>query len=328
VSRLTILIYAGPPGRADQQLDEQLETSLLSALENRPDDCEILVAHDGRYSDPYDLADEVTFVTPQRGRRPIDAIRTAVQTAQGEVIHTLAAGATVEPDWVEPALLCFDQPNVASVAPLALRPADENQAPRVATAGLRYSSGGAVRHTLAGATWNEEKPREPKIIGPALAAGFYRREWLLRLDAPTRRLGLTVADADIALSLGALGQAAILEPRCRVTLPAPAPSRGLADALARERLFWRHAKSRGMLRSLLMHPGHVLADIMRQVSSPAALGAFAGRVLGMLDISGTGRSAARLREIAAELECESPASLPLDADGGGQEAAPSLRRAG
>ena len=42
---------------------EAFEDTLASVLQNRPVASEILVAHDGHYTDPFQLGDEVTFVT-------------------------------------------------------------------------------------------------------------------------------------------------------------------------------------------------------------------------------------------------------------------------
>ena len=53
--RLSILIPAlGSP--------EALETTLLSVLENRPHDCQVLVALGIDYANPYQLDDEVEFL--------------------------------------------------------------------------------------------------------------------------------------------------------------------------------------------------------------------------------------------------------------------------
>ena len=41
---------------------ESVERTLVSVLENRPTDCEVFVALNQPYSDPYDLKDEVRFV--------------------------------------------------------------------------------------------------------------------------------------------------------------------------------------------------------------------------------------------------------------------------
>ncbi len=43
---------------------ESWEGTLVSVLENRPADCEIIVALSQPYADPYDLKDEVRFVAP------------------------------------------------------------------------------------------------------------------------------------------------------------------------------------------------------------------------------------------------------------------------
>ena len=55
VPRLSIVI----PSVGDCNL---LEDSLVSVLENRPADCEVLVVHNRPYDDPYNLAGEVRFV--------------------------------------------------------------------------------------------------------------------------------------------------------------------------------------------------------------------------------------------------------------------------
>ena len=41
------------------------EATLVSVLENQPSCSEVIVAHDGSYDDPFDLADEVRLVESQ-----------------------------------------------------------------------------------------------------------------------------------------------------------------------------------------------------------------------------------------------------------------------
>ena len=53
--RLSIVVFCFH----DSQL---LEETLVSVLQNRPDNSEVLVMHDGTYEDPYDLVDEVRFI--------------------------------------------------------------------------------------------------------------------------------------------------------------------------------------------------------------------------------------------------------------------------
>ena len=58
--RLSIIV----PHRQD---DQQLEATILSVLENRPRDCEVIVVHDGSYLDPYQLSDELIYVQEEQG---------------------------------------------------------------------------------------------------------------------------------------------------------------------------------------------------------------------------------------------------------------------
>ena len=67
VPRLSIVLpVLGPP--------VQMEDALVSVLENRPSDCEILVVHNEPYDDPYDLKNEVCFIEAPRDSRWVDAI--------------------------------------------------------------------------------------------------------------------------------------------------------------------------------------------------------------------------------------------------------------
>ena len=43
------------------------ESTLISVLENQPAASEVIVAHDGSYDDPFDLGEEVRFVSAGSG---------------------------------------------------------------------------------------------------------------------------------------------------------------------------------------------------------------------------------------------------------------------
>ena len=45
----------------------RLDDTLVSVLENRPANCEIIVVHTEPYDDPYDLAGEVRFLEARAG---------------------------------------------------------------------------------------------------------------------------------------------------------------------------------------------------------------------------------------------------------------------
>ena len=84
-----------------------LEETLVSVLENRPADCDIIVAHTMRYDDPWNIREEVSFVEPPRGSGLIGCIHAGAAAATGDVIHVLAAGWKATDGWTEPALEHF-----------------------------------------------------------------------------------------------------------------------------------------------------------------------------------------------------------------------------
>ena len=54
--------------------DQRLEETILSVLENRPRDCEVIVVHDGSYRDPYDLGDEVVYVQEEPNSSAVELL--------------------------------------------------------------------------------------------------------------------------------------------------------------------------------------------------------------------------------------------------------------
>ncbi len=71
-----------------------METTLVSVLEHRPSDCEILLVFNAPYDDPYSLKDEVQFI-----QAPANASRVACvnwpRDVQSPYISILAPGVTV-----------------------------------------------------------------------------------------------------------------------------------------------------------------------------------------------------------------------------------------
>ena len=99
------------------QRDEKLfEETLLSVLENRADGCEILAVHNGTYSDPFDLGDEVRFVVA-RSSNLVDLIRDAFDATHAGIVHVLGTGIRATPDWTLAAIDAFSDNNVAAVIP-------------------------------------------------------------------------------------------------------------------------------------------------------------------------------------------------------------------
>ena len=64
------------------------DDTLVSVLQNRPADCEVLVAHREPYDDPYALSGEVQFIESQSDSLAA-LLNTALDQASGEVLHVM-----------------------------------------------------------------------------------------------------------------------------------------------------------------------------------------------------------------------------------------------
>jgi glycosyl transferase family 2 len=275
VPRLSIIIPA--LGNA-----ARLETTLVSVLENRPPDCEILVVHTGAYDDPYDLHDEIRFLEMSPRASLVACINRAVETSTGSLIHLLSAGFQVTEGWTEKAIAHFCDPRVASVAPLVVDVLENNV---VIAAGLRYSCrrGRIVNTTLPDNTGQ----RSSELLGPMLQAAFFRRSALELLGGLPSDTGDELADIDTALILLYAGYAHVLELQCVVMASAneivPAPP-GFRSGLAAERLFWRAAPIVGWAKSLGAHPLEVASECLRALPRPQGMSALLGRFLGACQV--------------------------------------------
>ncbi|MEZ6092241.1 MAG: glycosyltransferase family 2 protein [Pirellulaceae bacterium] len=108
--RLSIII----PLRSNLEL---FEATLVSVLENRPDECEVIVAHDGSYDDPFDLAGEVCFAVAD-DQALVNLVWAATQIATSPVVHVLADGFLASEDWTRAAVDAFDDEEVQCATPL------------------------------------------------------------------------------------------------------------------------------------------------------------------------------------------------------------------
>ncbi len=274
--RLSILV----PSRGPAEL---LERTLVSVLEHRPEECEVLVADMFGYADPYDLAAEglVRFLPLPRRTCPLEALNQAVRHSQGDLLHVLAAGMEVSPGWTDAALERFEEsPTLGCVAPLIL---DGTRSETLLAAGLEISGSGEPVWRGAQARLADRWQRPGTPLGCILPAGFYRREALPKPRAFDPRFGLKAADAALAVRLKQAGWQAVFEPRSQVTLTAaPQPSWGeaVSGGRGRERFFWHQwRKSPGVCR-LVLHPFSLL---WTSLAGPRPAATLLGRLWGSLD---------------------------------------------
>lgn len=96
---------------------DPLEETLLSVLESRPPQCDIVVAVAGNYLDPYDLGGEVAILNLPPTTAWSDLVRQAVERTTSDAVLLLSAGARWLPkDWTD-WKAAFGDPDVGIVAP-------------------------------------------------------------------------------------------------------------------------------------------------------------------------------------------------------------------
>jgi GT2 family glycosyltransferase len=271
---------------------ESLEGTLVSVLENRPADCEVFVALDRPYADPYDLRGEVHFVTAGKRLPLIGAVNQALATTRAHFVHLLSSGCCVSEGWTEPALARFGNRRVAAVAPVVF---DVEEPTRILAAGLGYRPSGCRVLIAQGQT--EPPAAPPELIGACGFAAFYRRTALELVGRLSPQLGLAQADVDVALSLATAGMTAVIEPDSRVLANREveaveeAPFR---QSLHEERLFWRNLPSSNRGFAIAAHLGRATWDVARCFPRPSLVQRLAGRALACCQLGSYVRRSAAL----------------------------------
>ena len=272
-----------------------LEGTLLSVLENRPADCEIIVALNQAYADPYDLKGEVRFVEQQGGAGPIARINRALAATRAPFVHLLASGCEVTEGWTEPALSRFGDRQIASVGPLVMDAANRD---RIFAAGVGYRRGGARVLVGRGLTFVAAET-ESAVRGACGFAAFYRKAALDFVGGPSCQLGVRQADVDLALVFERAGFGFALEPRSRVFAApeADAVEAAFARALHEERLFWRNLPSQGRAKSLSAHAGLVALELLTSFARPRMLTQLLARTWGCSQVLGYARHRRALAQL-------------------------------
>ncbi len=289
-----------------------LETSLVSVLENRPDDCEIVVVRSAVYDDPYGLEDEVCYLEAP-GAGPATSFNLGVEASRGQIVHLLACGVEVSPGWTDAVLSHFDDPRVAAVAPMVLT---AEPSPCVAAAGIAYHRSGTSRVLGQGAPADSVVGGRA-VLGPDASAGFYRKSTLEVIGGLAVGLGVASANLDLALQIQALGLETVLEPASRV-IRHPEANRAAGSfrqALEAERLFWRWAASLGWLSSVTMHAMVLVGECCCSLPRPAAFLRVAGRLVGWATAGSARRGGLRPAAPSESPNSPSPVARPHFLDG-------------
>lgn len=310
-------------------LDENqpFEDTLVSVLENRPAECEVMVVHRGGYADPYQLSDEVRFVQTDAGAGQLHLLNAGLQQAVGHIVHLLQPGMMVCQGWADAAMAHFQDPRVAAVSPLVL---DVVERERVVSAGLRVTRGGCrIVHGAGGSRRQAEQLVRQPILAPTWQAGFFLQTPLTALGGFYTQVDAEWADADLGLALKALGFRCELEIASVIhsaTVARPSAS-AFESGRSAERVFWRYRREMGGWVSLLAHAGHVVGSTVSQLHRRETYAVLAGRLTAAREWSRYRSHRKRLRRLANGYpDCGGNRSGPDDEEDSSAARAPKGRK--
>ena len=169
IPRLSIVVPIGQDIAA-------FESTLISVLENPVDGGEVLVCHDGTYTDPFDLGSEVRFVVADSAH-PLDLISAGASQSRGRFVHLLADGIQATSGWTEGALERFEDYDCGVVAPVIRHVFDG----RIVSAGWCDSTDRLCKSAHQGRITLEASAETESAIGAHLQASFWRRELIRSL---------------------------------------------------------------------------------------------------------------------------------------------------
>lgn len=266
---------------------ESLEGTLVSVLENRPADCEVIVALNQPYADPYDLKGEVRFIQAAERGPSMSCLNQALSTTRAPFVHLLSSGCEVTEGWADQALARFGDRQLGAVAPLVFDAANRD---RIFAAGLGYRPRGK-RLLLAQGKKELPPTATSAMVGPCGFAGFYRKAALDLVGGLSPQLGYQQADADLAMALKHAGFTVTLEPHSRVFAAASVdrPASAWRKSLHDERLFWRNMPKSNRLALLASHASLVAIELICSFPRPRMLAQIAGRMIGMAAIGSGAR---------------------------------------
>ena len=283
------------------------EDTLVSVLENRPDDCQVLAAFNRPYSDPYGLEGEVQFVLASSNAGMAGLVNAALSACRAPCVHVLGCGVEVGPGWADAALGYCDDPRVAAVATLLL----SRETPgRIVSAGIGCAAGGGVRYLAAGKRLAKQKAFFAPL-GPDATAAFYRRSTLAALGGMPTDVGDELAGVELALRLHQAGYACALATECRLAYQKPvAATSALRRGWNAERHFWRWAAAYGWTRSLAAHALHLAGQVAAGVVQPSRFVEAVGRAAAVATLPILWPHAAKA--ISSDVACDDDAEITGD----------------
>ncbi len=182
--RLSLIV----PFQCDSQA---LENTLVSVLELRSSDDELLIVHRGEYQDPYGLqGNEAMVLETPASTSLAEQLNIAVQNATGDVLQVVLPGTVLEHDWCVDALAAFDELDVDMIA-----------------LGVSGSGANSLQYGFEADLIPQRRAtgEASKIAGPLLAGTMIRRSAIECLGGWNTKIPGDLIDFELCLMAKLLG---------------------------------------------------------------------------------------------------------------------------
>jgi GT2 family glycosyltransferase len=287
-----------------------LSLCLAGVLRYAPANTEILVVDDasprGAVSQTAQTFAGVRVLGLPRRRGFCAAVNAGIRAARHPIVELLNDDTQVSANWAEAALVHFENPRIAAVAPLVLRgsPGERGaSAPCcIDSAGDRYFLGGIAGKRGHGQSFDGRYLQGGEVFGVSASSAFYRREAVLEAGGFPEEFCAYFEDVDLAFRLHWAGHRLVYEPASRVWHRVSAshgrPHRRLLEQQScnEERVFWRNLPSRDLLRALPWHAAVLAAKAYRRWQHGELLPFLFGRLRTLTEVAGVLRHRRRLRQ--------------------------------
>ncbi|MDO4551640.1 MAG: hypothetical protein Q4C96_10370 [Planctomycetia bacterium] len=232
VTKLTIIVpYNGK--------SESLEDTLVSLLENRPSESEILVILNNAYENIYELReDEVRFIHNFHSNKNFEtAVETAVQSVNSDILHIVPCGSRVRPGWTDAAIQIFDDPNITCVIPVLYETEEKNSL--LLAQGFCFSYTGDLVPGNNNTLFSKQK--EPDFCVPHPFGIFLRREAYLNAGGLDHSFGGALSIIDLVLRTRKKGGKIVSTSASALQIPREMLYPDGPDKTSQQvkRLFWR-----------------------------------------------------------------------------------------
>jgi len=291
-----------------------LRSCLTSLARHAPPDTEMIVVDDGScQSCGSAVASEFPGVQILRGQRRRGfcvSANAGIRAARGPIIELLNDDTEVTSGWAETAVVCFEDPNIAAVAPLVLRPERvTGRPPEIDSAGDRYYLGGVAGKRGHRQPLCSTYLKAGRVFGASASSAFYRREVLLRVGAFPASFGAYFEDVDLAFRLHRAGYHVMFEPRSQVVHHGSgsygSASRRMLEQQSRneERVFWRNLPAQTWPAALPRHAAVLAGKAWRRWREGQLIPFLCGRLGVLTEIPELARHRMLMKKIGPSNTC-------------------------